>query len=115
MLRVRLEDSRVLNDPRYLSPGARLYTTDEQKLGIKITSNQCRVTKPNGDLLFMLVKDVIPHEIWYPAYQLLRTVSGNLSKHHRFQTPTANHAERWQRVELQHGPQSRRGSVRWEC
>jgi hypothetical protein len=79
MLRVRLEASRVLNDPRYLCPGARLYATDEQNLGLKVTSKDCSVSKPNGDLLFMLVRNAIPRQVWYPAYQLLRTVSGNLS------------------------------------
>jgi len=37
-----------------------------------------KVLKPNGDLLFLWLPDVIAKEVWYPAYKLLRTVSGGL-------------------------------------
>jgi hypothetical protein len=56
-----------------------MYTTDVAKFGIKITTKECRVEKPNGDLLFRLVKDVIPENVWRPAFNLLRTVSGSLA------------------------------------
>ena len=79
MLRVRLPESCILNDPAYLTAGARLVTTDEKKLNLKITSKECRVEKPNGDLLFMLLKGVIEDHIWEPAYELLRTVNGDVS------------------------------------
>jgi hypothetical protein len=79
MLSIRLEESRILNDPAYLTVGARLFTTDVEKLGIHIATKDCRVEKPDGSLLFRLVKNVIPEDVWRPAYQLLRTVSGDLS------------------------------------
>ena len=43
MLRVKLNAGRILSDPAYLTAGARLYTTDEKRLGIKVakrTSNK---------------------------------------------------------------------------
>jgi hypothetical protein len=79
MLRVRLTESRILTDPAFLTAGARLMTTDVAKLGIKIATKECRVEKPDGSLLFMLIKNAIPEAVWRPAYQLLRTVSGDLS------------------------------------
>jgi hypothetical protein len=79
MQHVRLDASCILNDPAYLKDGARLFSTDEQKLGITIKSNECRVEKPDGSLLFMLLKDVIEESIWEPAYKLLRTVEGDVA------------------------------------
>lgn len=76
---VRLDQSRLLPSTHpLLSVGERVYTTHVAQLGIKITSKECRVEKPNGDLLFRLVKDVIPESVWRPAFDLLRTVSGSL-------------------------------------
>ncbi|MGD0792055.1 MAG: hypothetical protein ABR920_09815 [Terriglobales bacterium] len=79
MLHVKLEESRILTDPAYLTVGARLMTTDVAKLDIKIATKECRVDKPDGSLLFMLIKGAILENVWRPAYQLLRTVSGDLS------------------------------------
>lgn len=79
MLRVRLAESRILTDPAYLTAGARLMTTDVAKLGVKIATKECRVEKPDGSLLFMLIKNAIPETVWRPAYELLRTVEGDLS------------------------------------
>jgi hypothetical protein len=78
MRRVIADDPLPHNHP-ILNAGERLYTTDVQKLGIKIAKKDCRVLKPNGDLLFMLVKDVIPTNVWQPAYDLLKSVSGSLA------------------------------------
>src|ERR1019366_10635783 len=79
MLSIRLQESLILNDPAYLTAGARLMTTDVAKLGIQIATKECRVQKPDGSLLFMLIKNAIPEAVWRPAYGLLRTVKGDLS------------------------------------
>jgi hypothetical protein len=91
MLR-RLSVNRLLpvNHP-ILGVGERLYTTDEQKLGLDIvarpsgkfrkqqTDDILRIEKPNGDPLFVLIKDAIPESVWRPAYDLLKTVRGSLA------------------------------------
>lgn len=80
MLRRKISQNRLLpNTHPILNVGQRLFTTDVKKLGIHIATKECRVEKPNGDLLFMLVKDVIPDTVWRPAYNLLQAVSGSLA------------------------------------
>ncbi|MGB9233872.1 MAG: hypothetical protein WCC04_05620 [Terriglobales bacterium] len=75
----RIDSNDILTDPAYLTAGARLFTTDVKKLGIHIVSTQCRIDKPNGDPLFVLIKGAIEEKVWRPAYELLRTVNGDLS------------------------------------
>jgi len=88
MLHSKIEASRLLPDTHpLLSTGERLYNTNSKKkprwtatqLGVHIVKKECRVEKPNGDLLFMLLKNVIPENVWEPAFNLLRTVSGSLA------------------------------------
>jgi hypothetical protein len=82
-MRLKVEQHNLLpNNHPLLTSGARLFTTDEEKLGLKISRKAkefLRVDKPNGDPLFMLVKDAIPEDVWRPAYEILRTVSGSLA------------------------------------
>jgi hypothetical protein len=88
---IRLQESDLLpsNHP-VLGTGERIFNTDEpdptkpprwtaDKLGIRIAKKEQIVKKPNGDLLFRLVKDVIPEDVWRPAFDLLKTVSGSLA------------------------------------
>jgi hypothetical protein len=90
MLRRRIPSSQVLpNNHPFLKAGERLYYTDDDPRnprwtparlgGVHIATKECCVEKPNGDLLFMLLKNVIPTKMWQDAYQLLRTVSGSLA------------------------------------
>ncbi|MGA8491307.1 MAG: hypothetical protein WB711_12845 [Terriglobales bacterium] len=89
MLHSRIPESNLLLDSHpFLTVGERLYNTDDPKKprwtptklgGVHIATKECRVEKPNGDLLFMLIKDVIPQSVWRPAYELLRTVHGSLA------------------------------------
>jgi hypothetical protein len=84
MRRARVNQVDILSDPKVLKLGARLFTTAEQELKLKIlTHKHCdeegvAVYKPDGSILFVLLRDVIDEKIWRPAYKLLRTVNGGL-------------------------------------
>ena len=78
-----------MGDPAILKVGARLYTTDEKRLGIQvITHRDCddlgrTAFNPDGSILFVLLKGalsrVLTEKELDSTYKLLRTVSGNLS------------------------------------
>jgi hypothetical protein len=85
----KINASQILDDPAILKIGARLFTTDEKRLGIQvITHRDCddlglTAYKPDGSVLFVLLKgallSVLSEKELHSAYELLRTVSGNLS------------------------------------
>jgi hypothetical protein len=81
--------TQLLNDPAILTTGARLYTTDEKRLGIRIiTHRDCDdegliVRKPDDSILFVLLRAVLfavlTRTDFDSSYELLRTVHGDLS------------------------------------
>jgi hypothetical protein len=89
MRQKKIKTSDILADPAILKVGARLFTTDEKRLGIQvITQRDCddlgfTAYKPDGSILFVLLKgallNVLSQKELDSAYELLRTVSGNLS------------------------------------
>jgi len=89
MRRRDIKAHEILNDPVILTPGARLYTTDEKRLGIQImTHKDCDdegliVRKPDGSILFVLLRavlfDLLSKSEFDSSYELLRTVNGDLS------------------------------------
>ena len=84
-----IKANQLLNDPTILKVGARLFTTDEKRLGIQvITHKDCDdigfiAYKPDRSILFVLLKgallDVLSEKEFDSTYELLRTVSGDLS------------------------------------
>ena len=88
--RIAIKDADLWLDPRAETPGVPINSEVETLISPRIVRRNhlrdagwndfdgVKVLKPNGDLLFLWLPDVIDKEVWYPAYKLLRTVSGGL-------------------------------------
>ena len=81
----KINASQILDGPAILKVGARLFTTDEKRLGIQvITHRDCddlglTAFKPDGSVLFVLLKGalfrVLTEKELDSTYKLLRTVT----------------------------------------